>query len=126
MRTNSARFVFDGGSVTRGLVKSVAAAGSSHRGYTPMGINQAWTEKETPDYPGMFGLMKQNSLNWVRVWMCFWDNKALDWAAERANNVYATFTPLTSGLALLDQHFLLCVRFKPSAFYAKASTYGTI
>jgi len=72
VRRDGARFLFDGETPVRG--------------YYPMGINQAWTEKETPDYPGMFGLMKQNNLNWARVWMCFWDNKALDWAADRTNN----------------------------------------
>lgn len=56
------------------------------RTYYPLGINQAWTSGGLPDYPEMFGLMRKNGMNWARVWMTFWDGKALDWAQNKADN----------------------------------------
>jgi hypothetical protein len=59
---------------------------SSGKGYYPIGLNQAWTSHGLPDYPDMFTKMHQNHLNFARIWMTFWDDKALDWAANSADN----------------------------------------
>lgn len=54
--------------------------------YYPFGCNQAWTSGGLPDYPGMFAKMGANGMNWARVWMNAWDNKALEWAPSRADS----------------------------------------
>lgn len=59
---------------------------SNGRGYYPIGINQAWTARGLPDYPQMFATMHACGLNWARVWMTFWDDKALDWAAKKEDD----------------------------------------
>ena len=63
------RFVFDGGGT-----------------YYPLGCNQAWTSGGLPDYPGMFAKMSANGMNWARVWMTYWDGKALEWSPDRTQN----------------------------------------
>jgi hypothetical protein len=54
--------------------------------YYPLGINIAWTGNNTPDYPGYFTDMEQAHLNWARIWMTFWDGKALDWSPDKTKN----------------------------------------
>lgn len=54
--------------------------------YYPFGCDQAWTSGGRSDYPGMFAQMRANGMNWARVWMNAWDNKALEWAPSRADS----------------------------------------
>ena len=68
-RTVIQRFVFDDG-----------------RPYYPLGINVAWTGGRGPDYPVYFADMGQAHLNWARVWMTYWDGKALEWSPDRSQN----------------------------------------
>ena len=63
------RFVFDDG-----------------RTYYPLGMDAAWTGSKTGDYPAIFAQMEAARMNWARVWMTFWDGKALDWSPDRAKN----------------------------------------
>ena len=63
------RFVFDDG-----------------RTYYPLGMDAAWTGAKTGDYPALFDKMEASRMNWTRVWMTFWDGKALDWSPDRAKN----------------------------------------
>jgi hypothetical protein len=59
------RFVFDNGSR-----------------YFPLGHNQGWKGKDTPEIPDLFGKMHAAGENWSRVWMTAWDGKNLDWPAS--------------------------------------------
>ncbi|MBV9848630.1 MAG: DUF5060 domain-containing protein [Armatimonadetes bacterium] len=68
-RAHVQRFVFDDG-----------------RAYYPFGMDQAWGGGGLPDYPHTFQTMRANGLNWARVWMTFWDNKALEWDPDRTKN----------------------------------------
>lgn len=54
--------------------------------YYPLGLNVAWTGKEIPAYGPVFAQMHTDQLNWARVWMTFWDGRALDWAQDKTNN----------------------------------------
>ncbi len=63
------RFVFDTGAI-----------------YYPLGLNVPWTGKEVPAFGPVFAQMHTDNLNWARVWMTFWDGRALDWAQDKANN----------------------------------------
>jgi len=63
------RFVFDNG-----------------RTFYPLGMDAAWTNREMPDYAPTFTKMHAAGMNWARVWMTFWDGKALDWSPDRAKN----------------------------------------
>lgn len=54
--------------------------------YYPLGLNVAWTGKEMPTYGPVFAQMHTDGLNWARIWMTFWDGRALDWAQDKANN----------------------------------------
>ena len=67
--TDVQRFIFDDGT-----------------GFYPIGLDQAWTNTHDPEYPIMFSKMHDAHLNFARVWMTFWDDKALDWAARREDN----------------------------------------
>ncbi len=63
------RFVFDDG-----------------RPYYPLGMNVAWTGGNGPDYPYYFSQMGQAHMNWARVWMTYWDGKALEWSPDKTKN----------------------------------------
>ncbi len=63
------RFVFDDG-----------------RTYYPLGMNAAWTGGDMPDYAAPFALMHGAGMNWARVWMTFWDGKALEWSPDKSQN----------------------------------------
>ncbi len=63
------RFVFDNG-----------------QSYYPLGMNAAWTGGRDADYPEAFARMNGAGMNWARVWMTFWDGKALEWSPDRAKN----------------------------------------
>lgn len=67
-RTIPQRFVFDRGGP-----------------YYPLGMNYAW-QLHSPSYDEMFAQMHGVGMNWARVWMSFWDGKALDWAPDPKNN----------------------------------------
>ncbi len=54
--------------------------------YYPLGLNVAWTGKEIPTYGPAFAQMHTAGLNWARVWMTFWDGRALDWAQDKTKN----------------------------------------
>ena len=54
--------------------------------YYPLGINVAWTGGNGPDYPVYFTDMGQAHLNWARVWMTYWDGKALEWSPDKTKN----------------------------------------
>jgi hypothetical protein len=54
--------------------------------YYPLGINVAWTGGQGQDYPYYFSQMGQAHLNWARVWMTYWDGKALDWSPDKTKN----------------------------------------
>ena len=63
------RFVFDNGTP-----------------YYPLGMDAAWTNRQMPDYTGVFAQMHAAGMNWARVWMTYWDGKALDWSPDRTKN----------------------------------------
>jgi len=63
------RFVFDNG-----------------RTFYPLGMDAAWTGREMPDYAATFARMHAAGMNWARIWMTYWDGKALDWSPDRAKN----------------------------------------
>ena len=63
------RFVFDNGQT-----------------YYPLGMNAAWTGREMPDYAAPFAKMHGAGMNWARVWMTYWDGKALEWSPDRTKN----------------------------------------
>jgi len=63
------RFVFDNGQT-----------------YYPLGMNVAWTGGQTGDYPDIFQKMGAAHMNWARVWMTFWDGKALEWSPDKSKN----------------------------------------
>jgi len=54
--------------------------------YYPLGINVPWTSSEVPAFGPVFAQMHTDSLNWARVWMTFWDGRALDWAQDKTKN----------------------------------------
>lgn len=54
--------------------------------YYPLGMNVAWTGGKGPDYPVYFADMAQAHMNWARVWMTFWDGKALEWSPDKTKN----------------------------------------
>ena len=56
------------------------------RTYYPLGMDAAWTGREMPDYAPTFARMHAAGMNWARVWMTFWDGKALDWSPDRSQN----------------------------------------
>ena len=59
---------------------------SDGRTYYPLGMNVAWTGQKTGDYPEIFQKMGAAHMNWVRVWMTYWDGKALEWSPDKAKN----------------------------------------
>ena len=63
------RFVFDNG-----------------RLYYPLGMDAAWTGREMPEYGPVFAQMHRAGMNWARIWMTYWDGKALDWSPDRSQN----------------------------------------
>lgn len=63
------RFVFDTGAT-----------------YYPLGMNVPWTGKEVPAFGPAFAQMHTDNLNWARVWMTYWDGRALDWAQDKTKN----------------------------------------
>ena len=63
------RFVFDNG-----------------RTFYPLGMDAAWTNHQMPDYPPTFVRMHAAGMNWVRIWMNYWDGKTLDWSPDKAKN----------------------------------------
>ena len=63
------RFVFDNGKT-----------------YYPLGMDAAWTNSQMPDYLGVFAKMQGAGMNWARVWMTYWDGKALDWSPDKMKN----------------------------------------
>ncbi len=63
------RFVFDDGET-----------------YYPLGMNAAWTGGNMPDYAAPFASMHGAGMNWARVWMTFWDGKALEWSPDKSKN----------------------------------------
>ncbi len=63
------RFVFDDG-----------------QAYYPLGMNVAWTGGNGPDYPDYFAHMGQAHMNWARVWMTYWDGKALEWSPDKSKD----------------------------------------
>lgn len=56
------------------------------RAYYPLGMDVAWTGGTGPDYPVYFADMGQAHMNWARVWMTYWDGKALEWSADKTKN----------------------------------------
>lgn len=52
------------------------------KAYYPLGMNVGW---DTPgaDVLSVLRKLGANGGNWARVWMCHWDNKNLDWPAQR-------------------------------------------
>ena len=54
--------------------------------YYPQGIDVAWSGGNVPAYPEMIGKLGAAHMNWARVWMTFWDNKALEWASDKSKN----------------------------------------
>lgn len=54
--------------------------------YYPLGMNVAWTGGKGPDYPSYFADMSKAHMNWARVWMTFWDGKALEWSPDKTKN----------------------------------------
>ena len=54
--------------------------------YYPFGINAAWTGGPLTDYDSLFAQMHKSGLNWARVWMTYWDGKALDWSPDKSKN----------------------------------------
>jgi hypothetical protein len=63
------RFAFDNGSA-----------------YYPLGMDAAWTGREMPNYDGVFARMHMAGMNWARIWMTYWDGKALDWSPDKTKN----------------------------------------
>ncbi len=59
---------------------------STGRTYYPLGMNVAWTGDKTGDTPKIFQQMGAAHMNWARVWMTFWDGKALDWSPDKSKN----------------------------------------
>lgn len=66
---NPRRLVFDRGGV-----------------YYPLGMDVAWAGGKDADYPQYFMHMKESGMNFARVWMTFWDGKALEWSADGSRN----------------------------------------
>ena len=54
--------------------------------YYPLGVNVPWNSTEVPAFGPVFAQMHTDHLNWARVWMTFWDGRALDWAQDKTNN----------------------------------------
>jgi hypothetical protein len=54
--------------------------------YYPLGMNVAWTGGSAPDYPVYFAQMGAAHMNWARVWMTYWDGKALEWSPDKSKN----------------------------------------
>lgn len=63
------RFVFDNG-----------------RTFYPLGMDAAWTNRQMPDYAPTFAQMHLAGMNWVRIWMNYWDGKTLDWSPDKSQN----------------------------------------
>ena len=61
--------------------------------FYPLGINEAWgSADDGKHYEDDFALMHGSGLRWARVWMTFWDNKALEWRADGKNPAIGDFS----------------------------------
>lgn len=54
--------------------------------YYPFGMDVAWTGGTEPSYSVLLHTMGGNGMNWARIWMNYWDGKALDWSPDKAKN----------------------------------------
>ena len=54
--------------------------------YYPLGMDVAWINGNGPGYSTYFAKMSQAHMNWARVWMTYWDGKALEWSPDPAKN----------------------------------------
>ena len=74
------------GFIRRDMLTAQRFVFSNGQTYFPLGMNVAWTGQKTGDYPEIFQEMGAAHMNWARVWMTFWDGKALDWSPDKAKN----------------------------------------
>ena len=56
------------------------------KSYYPQGIDLAWSGGGVPSYPEMLGDLGAAHMNWARVWMTYWDDKALEWTSDKSKN----------------------------------------
>ena len=74
------------GFIRRDMLTAQRFVFSNGRTYYPLGMNVAWTGQKTGDYPEIFQEMGAAHMNWARLWMTYWDGKALDWSQDKAKN----------------------------------------
>ena len=54
--------------------------------FYPIGMNLAWLPNDDGKaYEEAFTSMNANGMRWARVWMTFWDDKALEWRSDGKN-----------------------------------------
>jgi len=61
--------------------------------FYPIGMNVAWLpDDDGKNYADAFAGMKANGMRWARVWMTFWDDKALEWRSTGKNPEIGTLS----------------------------------